>query len=109
MRNQVSLEEQFIYKQISAVSMLTLLEEVPRKKFHLFQSWRTFLENMRTTVGEHDESSLENLQRNIGKSEFLLKSLRRATMRSKIRGVETIGVAKIHRNIAQISFGAKFN
>ena len=84
MRNQVSSVEQFIYKQISAVSMLTLLKEVPGKKFHLFQSWQTFLKNMRTTVGEHDESSLENSQRNIGKSEISLESSRRATMRSEL-------------------------
>ena len=63
--NQVSPAEKLITmvnKQTNK-SMLALLKEGPGKKFHEFQSWRTFLENLRTTTDKQDESLLENSQR----------------------------------------------
>ena len=55
-----------------------------------------------------DEISLENSLRIIGKSELSHENSgevpRAANFRSKIRGVETIGVAKMRRNIAENSF-----
>ena len=84
------------FKQISAVSMLALLKEVVGKKIQVFQSWRNFLKNLRTTIDEQDESSLKNLHKIIGKSELSLKNswhseLPHATnCCSKICGVEGI-------------------
>ena len=55
-----------------------------------------------------DEISLENSLRIIGKSELSHENSgevpRAANFCSKIRGVETIGVAKMRRNIAENSF-----
>ena len=59
-------------------------------------------------MDEKDEISLENSQQNIGKSELSLENSRRSTTRSKIRGLETTGVAKMRQNIAKISFQANF-
>ena len=55
-----------------------------------------------------DEILLENSLRIIGKSElsheYSGEVPRAANFRSKIRGVETVGVAKMRRNIAENSF-----
>ena len=55
-----------------------------------------------------DEISLENSLRIIGKSELSHENSGEvpcaANFRSKIHGVETIGVAKMRRNIAENSF-----
>ena len=60
-----------------------------------------------------DEILLENSLRIIGKSELSHENSRRSTTRSELslenRRVETIGVAKMRRNIALNSFRANFH
>ena len=78
------------------------LKEVSGKRFQVqFQPWQSFLENLRTTIDEQDESLLKKFVANY-RSKIRGELPRAANSRSKFRRVETIGVAKMRQNFAKI-------